>query len=108
MKNIFAGALVFWAPLQAFAEPIPNKNEFVREDWIATVEPDRLNEWGDQWAINNFLLPYRALQTGKHRFETRYLNNYRFGSENGGAGGMFLRLTAGTFADLGLFIGGQN
>src|SRR4051812_33910082 len=99
-------ALLVWllfSPSALLARQDSEKDAFVREDWIATVEPDRPTEWGDQWAINNFLLPYRALQTGKHRLETRYFGNYRFSSETGGAGGATLRLFAGTLTDFGLF-----
>ncbi|MBI3550954.1 MAG: hypothetical protein HY077_00425 [Elusimicrobia bacterium] len=104
-RAVLPAALLLSASL---ARADAGKNPFVREDWIATVEPDRPTEWGDQWAINNFLLPYRVLQTGKHRLESRYFDNYRFGAETGGLKGAALRVVAGTVPDFGLFMGTQN
>jgi len=84
------------------------EDRYLREDWIATVEPNRLDYWGTQWSVNNIELPVRALQRTKHELETRFADNWRFGRETGGAGGAALRLLVGTFLDFGMFMGTLN
>ena len=101
-------AVLFTLAPAARAAPDPEKDAFVREDWIASFEPGRPDEWGVAWSVNNFELPYRAALAGKHRLGTRLFHNYRFGSENGGVGGGALRFFVGTLPDIGLFMGLQN
>ncbi len=80
---------------------------FAREDWMITFEPTHPAYWGVRWGEENFFLPYRILQRTKHAVESGFLNNWRFRSGNGGAGGVALRaLSLGL--DFGMYMGLQN
>ena len=81
---------------------------FSREDWVVSFEPTHPDHWGiNHWGVTNFDLTFRALQRGKHQLEHSYADDWRFGSETGGARGAALR-TASTLVDFALFMGPQN
>jgi len=100
----FLGLLLFSARPALAVAPEP----FAREDWVISVEPMRLDDWGvNHWGVTNFDLTYRAIQRGKHHLETKYVDNWRFGSETGGVRGVALR-SGSTLLDFALFVGPQN
>ncbi|TBR25883.1 hypothetical protein EPO15_01375 [bacterium] len=97
-------ALVFSCVCLSAASAQP----FEREDWVVSIEPTAPDHWGvNHWGLTNFDLPYRALQRGKHHLETKYADNWRFGSESGGLRGIALR-SVSSVVDMALFMGPQN
>jgi hypothetical protein len=99
-----AALLSFTAlPLQAAADPT-----FLAEDWIGSYEATQPDSWGVQWGLNNFMLPFRLTQRGKHWLEDRYTHNWNFSSDSPKAGGVLMRLFVGTGVDFALFMGPQN
>ncbi len=64
---------------------------YLPEDWTLTYEPTHPTYWGGNWGEENFLLPYRILQRGKHEAESRWASNWRFRSKRGGASAISIR-----------------
>lgn len=103
-------ALAAWL-LPHGVDASPGKGDgraFLREDWTLLAEPTHLDYWGTRFAYDNLPLMGRGLQRGKHGLETRYADNWRFGSETGGAWGVAARFFIGTLLDFGLQMGAYN